>query len=596
VRPVTLTRVMHCRASRETVWKRIADTLRLNRYVGNSALDVKERETDDTYRFELRCRIAGFRVSYLEHPYEFVEGELMAFHRVMLDGPARTITTRYELADAPATGGCDVTVGIDVMPRAWLLRPFMWLATARTLAALERYVSGADGAGSETVISCAVAERAVDAARSRVGADHPRELIDRLVAHLRSADDLELAPIRPFALATAWSVDRNALLRLCLAAVPAGLLDLRWGVLCPSCRTHSQVLPSLRDLDRQAHCHACDLRFDTELDRAVEALFLPHPSVRRVETRPFCIAGPALTPHVVAQVALEKGARGTLGTPAEPCRVRLFVRGGATALVDVVDGGSETATVAIHAQSVSPAHVSVRPRGKIELSNESGAGRHAKIERTEFLFNAATAHHVTTMAEFRRLFGAEALRPGLALRISHVAILFSDLCGSTALYSRIGDAAAFGVVTDCFRYGTSIVQRHGGTVVKTMGDAVMAAFTSSAAAVAAGAEMLERWPELVENQPAARALDLKIGINAGPCTIVTANGGIDYFGQTVNGAARLLHLAGEREAVLAEGLVEALPPGAQVVERRLVRVKGIDEPIPVARVRVAVPGARVASV
>ena len=589
VRPITFTRVVHSPASREAVWQRVADTRRLNRAVGNSVMEVKELESDGLDRFELRCRIGGFEVSYLAPPYQWSEGEFMTFHRSMLTGPARIITTRYDLADAPKDGGCDVTVRVDVMPRSWLLRPILWLAARRTVAALVRYLSSdARPNGSpEVVVTSAVDQGALEAARARIGAKHGKELVAKLVELVRTADDLALSPIRPFALASAWSADRNDVLRLCLEAVPAGLLELRWGVLCPSCRTASEVLPSLRDLEGRAHCHVCDLRYDTDLDRAVEAQFLPHPSIRRVETRPFCISGPALTPHVVAQVPLEKGARGTLVAPRSSGRLRLFVRGGATAAVDVVEGAKEKATVELHAESVSPAQLSVAPHGEIEVVNASGGGRHAKLERTEFLADAATAAHVATMPEFRPLFGAEALRPGLALKIAHVAILFSDLCGSTALYSRVGDAAAFGVVTDCFRYGTEIVERHRGTVVKTMGDAVMAAFTSSADAMAAGVEMLERWPELVEKQPAAKALDLKVGVNAGPCTIVTANGTIDYFGQTVNGAARLLHLAGAREAVVAEKLVEELPQGVRVsvAERLAARVKGIDEPLRVARLR-----------
>jgi class 3 adenylate cyclase len=191
------------------------------------------------------------------------------------------------------------------------------------------------------------------------------------------------------------------------------------------------------------------------------------------------------------------------------------------------------------------------------------------------------------MPEFRPLFGAEALRPGLALKVSNVAILFSDLCGSTALYSRVGDAPAFGIVTDCLAYGIEIVERHGGAVVKTIGDAVMAAFIDPRVAVAAGVEMLTRWSEFAETRRGAASLDLKVGVYAGPCTIVTANDAIDYFGQTVNSAARVQHLAGAGEAVIAESLLDAVPPGAgvELIERFDAKVKGIDEPLRVARLR-----------
>jgi class 3 adenylate cyclase len=480
-----------------------------------------------------------------------------------------------------------VTVRIDLTPRASILRPLLWLATQRSLRALARYIASLDGAPGP-VVGARADEHVLAAARTRIGARHAPELVAQLAEVVRTGDDFSVAPIRPFALASAWGVDRIALLRLCLEAVPAGLLELRWGLLCPSCRTASEVLPSLRDLDGRAHCHACDLRYDTDLDRAVEAQFFPHPAVRRVETRPYCVGGPALTPHVLAQVPLDAGAIGTMRAPRDPGRVRLFLRGGATALVDVVGGAPDEVELEVGPGDVTPAGVSIAPRGTLRLINRSGEGRHAKLERTDWLTEAATAHHVAALPEFRPLFGAEALRPGLALKVSNVAILFSDLCGSTALYSRVGDAAAFGIVTDCLAYGIEIVERHGGTLVKTIGDAVMAAFTDARAAVAAGVEMLERWGEFVAAHPAAASLDLKIGINAGPCTIVTANGTIDYFGQTVNEAARMQHLSGAREAVVAASLAGAVPSGRAVepVEKFEALVKGIAAPLRVARLRV----------
>jgi adenylate cyclase len=131
------------------------------------------------------------------------------------------------------------------------------------------------------------------------------------------------------------------------------------------------------------------------------------------------------------------------------------------------------------------------------------------------------------------------------------------------------------------------VERQGGTVVKTIGDAVMAAFTDARSAVAAGIEMLEGWNAFVAAHPAAQSLELKVGVNAGPCTVVTANGTIDYFGQTVNEAARIQHLAGPREAVVAEPLDELVAEGARVdpIERFEARVKGIPAPLRVVRLR-----------
>ncbi len=549
------------------------------------------RETTGLDRFEVRSRLGGITVTYLEQPFAWSEGEYFAFERRFLNGPARSLTTRYDLVDLPEGPGCEVTVRVDLVPRLSLFRPIIWFATKRTIAAVARFVVSFDEGRPSPVASSTDREalRTADAKlREREGAEGPTQaLASRLVEHVADADDLELVPIRPFALARAWSVDRLSLLRLCLGAVPAGLLELRWALVCPNCMTTSQVLPSLRDLGARGHCHACDLRFDTDLDRAVEAQFFPHPLVRNVALQPFCIGGPALTPHVFAQLPLDAGGDGILRAPTEVGRVRLFVRGGLTASVDVVEGAPSSVDVSLGSSALVFANPSVAPGGTLRVKNDSGEGRHAQLQRAGWVVDAATAHHVATMSEFRRLFGAEALRPGLALRVAQVAILFSDICGSTALYARVGDAAAFGLVIDCISFGTAIVERHRGTVVKTIGDALMAAFIDPKDAAAAGAEMIVQWPEFVRGHALATSIELKVGAFAGPCTIVKANDVLDYFGQTVNAAARIQHLAGARELVLGEALAESLEDTSRVeeVEAFAAKVKGIDEALRVVRFR-----------
>jgi class 3 adenylate cyclase len=579
---------VRCRASRFEAWAHVSNTLRLNRAVGTSRVSVVERETSGLDRFEVRGRLGGINVTYLERPFAWSEGEFFAFERTFLNGPARSLKTRYELADVPEGSGCDVTVRVDLVPRIALLRPIVWFATKRTIAAVARFLASVDDARLAPVVVSSTDQDALQAAQVRLEAHGPAEgLATRLVEYVAHADDLELAPIRPFALARTWSVDRLSLLRLCLGAVPAGLLELRWALVCPNCLTTSQVLPSLGDLGERAHCHACDLRYDTDFDRAVEAQFFPHPLVRNVAVQPFCIGGPALTPHVLAQLPLEVGAQGVLRAPAEAGRVQLFVRGGLTAWVDVTPGAPSSVDVTLAASGLGFPTLSVEPGGTLRLKNDSGEGRHAQLQRSGWVADAATAHHVATVPEFRRLLGAEALRPGLALRVAQVAILFSDICGSTALYARVGDAAAFGLVIDCIGYGTAIVERHRGVIVKTIGDALMAAFIDPRDAAAAGAEMITQWPDFVREHPLASSIDLKVGAHAGPCTIVKANEVLDYFGQTVNAAARIQHLAGPRELVLGEVVAELVVASAGVdrVEAFAAKVKGIDDPLAVVRFR-----------
>src|SRR5207247_2341040 len=132
-----------------------------------------------------------------------------------------------------------------------------------------------------------------------------------------------------------------------LRAVPAGLVELRWGVICPSCLTASEQFAALDQISREGHCQLCDISFDLELDRAVEATFLPHPALRIVPEQLFCIGGPARTPHVLVQGNVEPGESRDLDVPATPGRYRLFARGGAVATLEVEGGGPDASDATI---------------------------------------------------------------------------------------------------------------------------------------------------------------------------------------------------------------------------------------------------------
>ena len=125
---------------------------------------------------------------------------------------------------------------------------------------------------------------------------------------------------------------------------------------------------------------------------------------------------------------------------------------------------------------------------------------------------------------------------GLAIR--DIAILFTDIRGSTALYQRIGDLNAYELVQQHFDWLREATVRHGGAVVKTIGDAVMAAYPDAAHAVAAALDMRAAAERYNQGQP-DRLVALKIGIHHGTAIAVTMNDELDYFGQTVNIAARV---------------------------------------------------------
>jgi class 3 adenylate cyclase len=165
--------------------------------------------------------------------------------------------------------------------------------------------------------------------------------------------------------------------------------------------------------------------------------------------------------------------------------------------------------------------------------------------------------------------------------------LFTDLTDSTALYTRVGDAGAFHVVQAHFDLLGSIIDRHRGVIVKTIGDAVMAAFVRQRDAVDAAIQMQRAFPAFRATHPAAASCFLKVGVAAGPCYVVTANGILDYFGHTVNVAARLQGAARAGEIVLENELARAATADgagdSYVVERFVAELKGLGKPLDAAR-------------
>ena len=151
-----------------------------------------------------------------------------------------------------------------------------------------------------------------------------------------------------------------------------------------------------------------------------------------------------------------------------------------------------------------------------------------------------TAKRLLTNQTFRDIYRTDTLDVDQRLKITSLSFLFTDLKGSTELYERVGDLVAYDLVRAHFRILNEIVAAERGAVVKTIGDAVMATFPTPDRAMAAALRMREALKDLKGD------LLLKIGIHEGPCLAVSLNDRQDYFGRTVNIAARVQGLATSR--------------------------------------------------
>jgi class 3 adenylate cyclase len=165
-----------------------------------------------------------------------------------------------------------------------------------------------------------------------------------------------------------------------------------------------------------------------------------------------------------------------------------------------------------------------------------------------------TAKRLLTNQSFRDIYRTDTLDVDQRLKITSLTFLFTDLRGSTALYERVGDIAAFDLVRSHFRVLNEIVASETGAVVKTIGDAVMASFPTPDRAVAAALRMRKAMLRL-NAEHGADDLLLKIGIHEGSCLAVNLNDRQDYFGQTVNIASRVQGLADPNVIMTTEAVV-----------------------------------------
>jgi class 3 adenylate cyclase len=166
-----------------------------------------------------------------------------------------------------------------------------------------------------------------------------------------------------------------------------------------------------------------------------------------------------------------------------------------------------------------------------------------------------TAKRLLTNQTFRDIYRADLLDVDQRLKITSLTFLFTDLKGSTALYERVGDLVAYDLVRQHFHVLQEVVAAEAGAVVKTIGDAVMATFPTPDRAVAAALRMRQEMAR-INTERQNEDLLLKIGIHEGPCLAVMLNDSQDYFGQTVNMAARIQGLASSHAIVATRPVVE----------------------------------------
>ncbi len=546
-------------SSPEQLWPLVADTNRFNRDTGVPAVQVmlSEGKGLKNARRLMRLTAFGIPVEWEEQPFEWTRPTRFGVVRRYRKGPIMELRVEVDLtpSDKPNDSPFDdrPSVGTKLVYEIWakprnviglvaipiqigILSARSFARTLREYDLLARHGRTAANLSPSVEFVSGGRARLLALSEKMLGQGTDGELVALLVDYIENADEMAIARIRPYELARQWNKPDRSVLEACLWATRAGMLDLQWNLICPLCRG-GPATDSLKDLDSAVHCQGCNIDFAVNFEQSVELTFRPNPSIRKTDSEVFCIGGPQVMPHVAAQQLLAPhSTRGiALSLDAGRYRLRTMSIPGWQHL-RVTEDGASAVTLRATGDGWIAEELEVDRNAEINFENATADEQLFILERTAWSDAAATAAEVTALQVFRDLFASEALRPGEQISVGTLTVLFTDLKDSTRMYREIGDATAFGHVMNHFDILKQVIADEDGALVKTIGDAVMAVFRCPAGAVRA---MLHAQRQLASPPSGMQPLSLKAGLHTGPCIAVTLNDRLDYFGSTVNLAARL---------------------------------------------------------
>jgi class 3 adenylate cyclase len=546
------------------LWPYIADTSRMKRALGMAETTFYDK---DGQRYG-HSKLGGVRHEWLELPWNWVAEQWLTSLRVYQRGFMKVTYAIHHLEPIPtgtrlylyfgcipsgAFGAAAVRIGFPTLERAY----------RRVLPALARQLDEE----RPTVLQLPPpALGAEPDARLRAGRDQllaeglPKSCVDALCDHIRLGDDADLHRIQIRARARVWKLPEIDVLRTALHATRAGLLDLSWDTICPHCRGMSDERGKLAEVKPEAHCESCEIDYTTDTAEAIEVTFRVHPSIRSVAAQLYCSAEPSRKDFVRVQKLVAPGETAQLRPVLASGRYSVWAghRGGW--YVDVDDDGPPELAWADHPEG----HVERAGTAPVvTFANRGSEPELFSIESATWSDDALRPGTLLSFQEFRDLFSEEYIGADVKLAVGEQTVLFTDVVGSTAFYAARGDPAAFVEIKKHFDEVFAIVGKNRGAVVKTIGDAVMATFVNPVDAIRASREIHDAFHPRRSDTP----IRLRISLNTGPCIAVRLNSNADFFGGTINVAAKLQSLAEAYQIAISDATYRATGVAAYLAEQ-----------------------------
>jgi len=471
-------------------------------------------------------------------------------------------------------------------------------------------------------------------------------VISRLETFIRSAPDPDLFRVNPMQYAVERSMAETEALDLFLHAAKVGLFEMDWHIVCPHCGYVIDSLHNMSQIRTHHVCPICAAERDYALDDYIQIAFSISPQVRDIQYHHpeslsiedlyfnYRLSKDVISPvpavpswrdvimhitkyihyvepreNVKAEFELPPGVlRATDGRAClQLSATHEHTEQAALIRIRLVDGTFQSDDPGVQPRSQTRYTAEKQPvQFRFDLEGELPSGKLAlEFENMQDRRSGLWIYHpgelptpllalrpglsgkkLLTTQTFRDLFRSEVISRDEALSIKDITFLFTDLKGSTAMYEQIGDAKAYFLVHQHFDTLSRVIRDRNGAIVKTIGDAVMAVFDNPVEATSAALEMIDALKEF--NRTISQKLILKVGIHRGHSIAVTVNERVDYFGQTVNIAARVHALADANEVFVSADVYNS--PGVSDVLKAHhvvpddVLVKGVIEKLRVYRI------------
>ena len=355
----------------------------------------------------------------------------------------------------------------------------------------------------------------------------PSAHVDALAAVLRGPDDWACFRINPLAFGEAHGLSSREAIDLMLHASRAGLLELRFNLICPGCGSVEHQLTTMDAVPSRVWlCVVCQRDVEAELDDRVEVSFSVEVGVRDLQLKVYesaanygryyftgnMIRSPELQAFVdslgMGMLTAGPGGEASITLEAKPgmtYRLLSLDNHSQAVLPPAAEGkGARQVELASTHESMSPAQVSIAagvvtvrvlnrsasPLGVMALRVDRDMLIGIAMKHPNRFRSFLTARSLLNSQTFRDLFRVQTLDVNMRLRLRSLTLLFTDLKGSTELYDRTGDIRAYTFVREHFKVLADAVKRNNGALIKTMGDAIMASFDEPTDAAHAALEMM----------------------------------------------------------------------------------------------------------